>query len=72
MEYAEGGSLYNVLHCNPKLRYNMAHAMSWAKQCAEVCLLVIHILSAPILKSKCLFLGCCLFAFDASKSINSS
>lgn len=36
MEYAEGGSLYNVLHCNPKLRYTAAHAMSWAKQCAEV------------------------------------
>lgn len=36
MEYAEGGSLYNVLHCNPKPRYTAAHAMSWAKQCADV------------------------------------
>lgn len=35
MEYAEGGSLYNVLHCNPKPYYTAAHAMSWAKQCAE-------------------------------------
>lgn len=35
MEYAEGGSLYNVLHCNPKPYYTAAHAMSWARQCAE-------------------------------------
>lgn len=35
MEYAEGGSLYNVLHCNPKPHYTAAHAMSWARQCAE-------------------------------------
>lgn len=36
MEFAEGGSLYNVLHCNPKPTYKAAHAMSWARQCAEV------------------------------------
>lgn len=35
MEYAEGGSLYNVLHCRPKPRYTTAHAMSWARQTAE-------------------------------------
>ena len=35
MEYAEGGSLYNVLHCNPKPKYTAGHAMSWAKQCAD-------------------------------------
>ncbi|KAL4711526.1 hypothetical protein ACJJTC_000542, partial [Scirpophaga incertulas] len=35
MEYAEGGSLYNVLHHRPKPKYTAAHAMSWAKQCAE-------------------------------------
>lgn len=35
MEYAEDGSLYKVLHCNPKPHYTLAHAMSWAKQCAE-------------------------------------
>uniref|UniRef100_A0A6M2DJQ0 Mitogen-activated protein kinase kinase kinase 7 n=1 Tax=Xenopsylla cheopis TaxID=163159 RepID=A0A6M2DJQ0_XENCH len=35
MEYAEGGSLYNVLHCNPKPKYTAAHAMSWALQCAQ-------------------------------------
>ncbi|CAG9112063.1 unnamed protein product [Plutella xylostella] len=35
MEFAEGGSLYNVLHCHPKPKYTPAHAMSWALQCAE-------------------------------------
>ncbi|XP_045775097.1 mitogen-activated protein kinase kinase kinase 7-like [Maniola jurtina] len=35
MEYAEGGSLYNVLHIRPKPKYTAAHAMSWARQCAE-------------------------------------
>lgn len=35
MEFAEGGSLYNALHCNPKPWYSAAHAMSWARQCAE-------------------------------------
>ncbi|XP_059616737.1 mitogen-activated protein kinase kinase kinase 7 [Phlebotomus argentipes] len=34
MEYAEGGSLYAVLHCTPKPMYTAAHAMSWARQCA--------------------------------------
>lgn len=36
MEYAEGGSLYAVLHCTPKPTYTAAHAMSWARQCALV------------------------------------
>ncbi|XP_053598761.1 mitogen-activated protein kinase kinase kinase 7 [Microplitis demolitor] len=35
MEYAEGGSLYNVLHCEPKPRYTASHAISWALQCAQ-------------------------------------
>ncbi|XP_047525956.1 mitogen-activated protein kinase kinase kinase 7 [Pieris napi] len=35
MEYAEGGSLYNVLHVRPKPKYTAAHAMSWARQCSE-------------------------------------
>ncbi|XP_074662545.1 mitogen-activated protein kinase kinase kinase 7-like isoform X2 [Tubulanus polymorphus] len=35
MEYAEGGSLYNVLHGNgPQPEYTLAHAMSWCLQCA--------------------------------------
>ncbi|XP_078001567.1 mitogen-activated protein kinase kinase kinase 7-like [Glandiceps talaboti] len=36
MEYADGGSLYNVLHGNPPIpQYTAAHAMSWALQCAK-------------------------------------
>ncbi|KAG8039543.1 hypothetical protein G9C98_008186 [Cotesia typhae] len=35
MEYAEGGSLYNVLHCEPKPRYTASHSISWALQCAQ-------------------------------------
>lgn len=35
MEYADGGSLYNYLHCKPKRHYTASHAMSWAKQTAE-------------------------------------
>ncbi|XP_069103480.1 LOW QUALITY PROTEIN: mitogen-activated protein kinase kinase kinase 7-like [Argopecten irradians] len=37
MEYAEGGSLYNVLHgTGPQWpAYTAAHAMSWALQCAK-------------------------------------
>lgn len=36
MEYAEGGSLYNVLHGRHKPKYTAAHAMSWTFQCAKV------------------------------------
>ncbi|XP_038123051.1 LOW QUALITY PROTEIN: mitogen-activated protein kinase kinase kinase 7 [Culex quinquefasciatus] len=35
MEYADGGSLHTALHCRPKPFYTAAHAMSWARQCAE-------------------------------------
>ncbi|XP_050524364.1 mitogen-activated protein kinase kinase kinase 7-like isoform X2 [Daktulosphaira vitifoliae] len=35
MEFAEGGSLYNVLHCKPEPEYNLGHAVSWTLQCAE-------------------------------------
>uniref|UniRef100_T1J3V1 Mitogen-activated protein kinase kinase kinase 7 n=1 Tax=Strigamia maritima TaxID=126957 RepID=T1J3V1_STRMM len=35
MEYAEGGSLYNVLHVTPRANYSASHAMSWALQCAK-------------------------------------
>ncbi|XP_029451268.1 mitogen-activated protein kinase kinase kinase 7 isoform X1 [Rhinatrema bivittatum] len=36
MEYAEGGSLYNVLHSTELLPYyTAAHAMSWCLQCAK-------------------------------------
>ncbi|KAM4625213.1 mitogen-activated protein kinase kinase kinase 7-like isoform 2-T2 [Polymixia lowei] len=36
MEYAEGGSLYNVLHgAEPLPQYTASHAMSWCLQCAQ-------------------------------------
>uniref|UniRef100_A0A4W4ECI1 Mitogen-activated protein kinase kinase kinase 7 n=1 Tax=Electrophorus electricus TaxID=8005 RepID=A0A4W4ECI1_ELEEL len=36
MEYAEGGSLYNVLHgAEPLPHYSASHAMSWCLQCAQ-------------------------------------
>ncbi|KAM8810081.1 mitogen-activated protein kinase kinase kinase 7 isoform 4-T4 [Eudromia elegans] len=36
MEYAEGGSLYNVLHgAEPLPHYTAAHAMSWCLQCSQ-------------------------------------
>ncbi|GAB6027640.1 Mitogen-activated protein kinase kinase kinase 7 [Chamberlinius hualienensis] len=35
MEYAEGGSLYNVLHGNAQPEYTAAHAISWALQCSR-------------------------------------
>ncbi|XP_028295211.1 mitogen-activated protein kinase kinase kinase 7 isoform X2 [Gouania willdenowi] len=36
MEYAEGGSLYNVLHgAEPLPYYTASHAMSWCLQCSQ-------------------------------------
>lgn len=35
MEYAEGGSLYNVLHSMKQVPYTLAHALSWMLQCAR-------------------------------------
>ncbi|XP_046802261.1 serine/threonine-protein kinase STY17-like [Lucilia cuprina] len=35
MEYAEGGSLHQFLHGNERPYYTMAHALSWARQCAQ-------------------------------------
>ncbi|XP_042359064.1 LOW QUALITY PROTEIN: mitogen-activated protein kinase kinase kinase 7 [Plectropomus leopardus] len=36
MEYAEGGSLYNVLHgAEPLPYYTASHAMSWCVQCSQ-------------------------------------
>lgn len=35
MEYAEGGSLYNVLHVVKNIQYTAAHAISWVLQCAR-------------------------------------
>lgn len=57
MEYAEGGSLYNVLHNRPKPKYTAAHAMSWALQCAEV---LFHFLDIFFVFS-CIISVCCIF-----------
>ncbi|XP_026212594.1 mitogen-activated protein kinase kinase kinase 7-like [Anabas testudineus] len=36
MEYAECGSLYNLLHsADPQAHYTASHAMSWCLQCAQ-------------------------------------
>lgn len=35
MEYADCGSLYNLLHCQTRVVYTASHAMSWARQCSE-------------------------------------
>ncbi|XP_022196035.1 mitogen-activated protein kinase kinase kinase 7 [Nilaparvata lugens] len=35
MEYAECGSLYDLLHGKPLRKYTAGHAMSWALQCAK-------------------------------------
>ncbi|XP_068608355.1 mitogen-activated protein kinase kinase kinase 7-like [Brachionichthys hirsutus] len=35
MEYAECGSLYNLLHSAAQPQYTAAHAMSWCLQCAQ-------------------------------------
>ncbi|KAF5270604.1 hypothetical protein FQA39_LY01342 [Lamprigera yunnana] len=35
MEYAEGGSLFNVLHSTPRAQYCAANAISWCLQCAQ-------------------------------------
>ncbi|XP_059472248.1 mitogen-activated protein kinase kinase kinase 7-like isoform X2 [Neocloeon triangulifer] len=35
MEFAEGGSLYNLLHSRPHRQYSAGHAISWALQCAR-------------------------------------
>lgn len=34
MEYGEGGSLYNLLHCS-RIKYTASNAMSWCRQCAD-------------------------------------
>ncbi|KAI1294642.1 Mitogen-activated protein kinase kinase kinase 7 [Halotydeus destructor] len=35
MEYAEGGSLYNLLHNKPDVSYSQDRAISWSLQCAK-------------------------------------
>lgn len=42
MEYAEGGSLFNVLHSAPSVHYSVAHAMSWCLQCAQANIVILE------------------------------
>lgn len=35
MEYAEGGSLFYILHSAKNIKYNLGHALSWVYQCAK-------------------------------------
>lgn len=48
MEYAEGGSLYNVLHSQTKIVYTAGHAMNWALQCARG-VAYLHGMNPPII-----------------------
>ncbi len=67
MEYADGGSLYDYLHCKPKRPYKASHAMSWAKQTAEVNR------GFPSLMIRGLFsiiLGSRLSAFDETEAVD--
>lgn len=48
MEYAEGGTLHNFLHGKVKPAYSLAHAISWALQCAEVCRIFCYVESGII------------------------
>lgn len=67
MEYAEGGSLYNVLHCAPRVHYHIAHAMSWCLQCARVNLFQ-HVLTYKYTIGN--FLGSCLLTCYETKIFN--
>ncbi|KAK7081699.1 Mitogen-activated protein kinase kinase kinase 7, partial [Halocaridina rubra] len=35
IEFADGGSLYHLLHSSHKIKYNLAHGISWLLQCAR-------------------------------------
>ncbi|XP_068203164.1 mitogen-activated protein kinase kinase kinase 7-like isoform X3 [Palaemon carinicauda] len=35
IEFADGGSLYHLLHSSHKTEYNLAHGISWLLQCAK-------------------------------------
>jgi hypothetical protein len=69
MEYADGGSLYDYLHCKPKRPYKASHAMSWAKQTAEVISVFFFSLMTRGLFS--IILGSRLSAFDETEAVDS-
>ncbi|KAK3873338.1 hypothetical protein Pcinc_021626, partial [Petrolisthes cinctipes] len=49
MEYADGGSLYYLLHNSPSTEYNLAHGISWLSQCAKAVSYLHSIQPRPLL-----------------------
>ncbi|XP_069990443.1 mitogen-activated protein kinase kinase kinase 7-like isoform X1 [Penaeus vannamei] len=49
MEYADGGSLYHLLHSSPNTEYNLAHGISWLLQCAKAVAYLHSIQPRPLL-----------------------
>lgn len=68
MEYAEGGSLYNVLHGRHKPDYTKGHAMSWALQCAQV--IIFYFTFKPFYIDLFCFVGSRIFTFVKTKTVN--
>ncbi|XP_071544018.1 mitogen-activated protein kinase kinase kinase 7-like isoform X4 [Panulirus ornatus] len=49
IEYADGGSLYHLLHNSPNTQYNLAHGISWLLQCAKAVSYLHAIQPRPLL-----------------------
>ncbi|XP_050733763.1 probable serine/threonine-protein kinase nek3 isoform X2 [Eriocheir sinensis] len=49
IEYADGGSLYHLLHNSPNTKYNLAHGISWLFQCAKAVAYLHSIQPRPLL-----------------------
>lgn len=49
MEFANGGSLYQLLHNHPYPPYTLAHALSWVLQCAKAVAYLHAIEPGPII-----------------------
>ncbi|KAG0730174.1 Mitogen-activated protein kinase kinase kinase 7 [Chionoecetes opilio] len=49
IEYADGGSLYHLLHNSPNTQYNLAHGISWLFQCAKAVAYLHSIQPRPLL-----------------------
>ncbi|XP_045110915.1 mitogen-activated protein kinase kinase kinase 7-like isoform X6 [Portunus trituberculatus] len=49
IEFADGGSLYHLLHNSPNTQYNLAHGISWLFQCAKAVSYLHSIQPRPLL-----------------------
>ncbi|XP_042241727.1 mitogen-activated protein kinase kinase kinase 7-like isoform X3 [Homarus americanus] len=49
IEFADGGSLYHLLHNSPNTEYNLAHGISWLLQCARAVSYLHAIQPRPLL-----------------------